>query len=404
MSRSPLSSIITGLILAMVASLLWYPPQPALRPSDPISLPTEGVPAAEPNRNDRAMLAESPGPALTDSDRSPDSAPLAPKSPVGQAAVPVDPHLTMGAETCVKCHAGEVRVWQATPHYRTFEEMHRRPEARKIAAKLGLRSIKHEGRCVKCHYTTQVTATDNGQSGHGFGNDAVSAIAGVSCESCHGSARHWLDVHHDYGGEFVTRETETAEHRRQRLAESIRLGMRNPVNVYLVAQSCLRCHTTADEELVNVGGHSAGSLDFEFVSWSQGSIRHNFVRSGGKQNDVSPLPRLRLMFVAGMIAELEAGLRATAVATEKATYGITVAQRTARAAKRLQSVSQKVDSSIVDQILSVVSGVQLKLNNLDALVKAADEIALLGVRFAAETDGATLAPLDGFIPPPDRWK
>ena len=400
MSRFPLLSVITGLILAMVASLLWYGTQSTGRPADPPPQRFDGVPAAEPS------LVSHPGSDDAVIGNTASTAPAADTvSPVGRAAVPVDPHLTLGAETCVKCHAGEVRVWQTTPHYQTFEEMHRRPEAKKIAANLGLRSIKHDGRCVQCHYTTQASETgQSGGSGIGFGGDNVHAIAGVSCESCHGSARHWLDVHHDYGGEFVTRETESTEHRRLRLTKSIQLGMRNPVNVYLVAQSCLRCHTTADEELVNVGGHTAGSLDFEFVSWSQGSIRHNFVRSGGQQNEVSSMPRLRLMFVAGMIAELEAGLRATAVATEKATYGVTVAQRTARAAKRLQSVSQKVDSPVIDKILRIVSGVQLKLNNRDSLIEAADRIASLGVRFAVETDGNSLAPLDAYIPPSDRWK
>jgi hypothetical protein len=325
---------------------------------------------------------------------SPNSATPGSTSAAGAAAVPVDPHLVIGSETCVKCHAGEVKVWQSTPHHRTFDELHRRPEAKEIAAKLGIRSIKHDGRCVTCHYTQQAEANT--------GN--VHAIEGVSCESCHGAAKHFLDVHHDYGGEHVTRAMESPQHRNERLRRSIQLGMRNPVNVYLVAQSCLRCHTTADEQLVNVGGHSTGSLEFEFVSWSQGTIRHNFVRTDGKQNDPSSIGRLRLMFVSGMIAELEAGLRATAVATEKAKYGITAAQRTARAGKRLESVSQKVSSPHINEILKVFSGVQLKLNNREELTGAAEAIATLGYLFAAETDPNSLTTLDAFIPPSDRWK
>lgn len=317
-----------------------------------------------------------------------------PTSLAGAAAAPVDPHLVIGSETCVKCHENEVKVWRSTPHHRTFDELHRRPEAKEIAARLGIRSIKHDGRCVNCHYTQQVDA--------GSGN--VHAIEGVSCESCHGAAQHYLDVHHDYGGEHVTRAMESPQHRSERLRRSIELGMRNPVNVYLVAQSCLRCHTTADEELVNVGGHSTGSLEFEFVSWSQGTIRHNFVRTDGRQNDPSTLGRLRLMFVSGMIAELEAGLRATAIATQKAKYGITAAQRTDRAAKRLKSVSQKVSSPLLEEILSVFSGVKLRLNNEAELKRAADAIASLGYRFASDTDPASLAGIDAYIPPADRWK
>ncbi|TWU01356.1 cytochrome c family protein [Neorhodopirellula pilleata] len=315
-------------------------------------------------------------------------------SSIGSPAEPADPNLTIGSETCVKCHAGEVKVWQSTPHWRTFDELHRRPAAKEIAAKLGVGSIKHDGRCANCHYTQQ---TD-------MATGDVHAIAGISCESCHGAAKNYLDVHHNYGGENITRATESPQHRAERLQQSIALGMRNPVNVFLVAQSCLRCHTTADEELVNVGGHPTGSLEFEFVSWSQGTIRHNFVRTDGKQNDPSSIERLRLMFVSGMIAELEASLRATAKATQKATYGITSAQRTARAAKRIESVAQKIDSPILDELLKIYASIELKLNNEAQLTKAAEITALLGYRFANETDPRSLAGLDAFIPPASRWK
>ncbi|OYP37748.1 cytochrome c family protein [Rhodopirellula sp. MGV] len=302
-------------------------------------------------------------------------------------AKPVDPQLVLGNDACVKCHAPEITVWQSTPHAQTFDQLHRRPEAQQIASKLGLSSIKHSGRCVACHYTQQSS-----------GGDTVNVIAGVSCESCHGEAKQWLDLHHDYGGPNLTRLAESPQHREQRIGKSVAAGMRNPTNVYLVAQSCLRCHTTADEELVNVGGHSAGSTEFEFVSWSQGTIRHNFIETEGKSNVTRSPEKLRVMFVAGMIAELEASLRATAAATEKATFGITSAQRASRATKRLQSVAQKVDVPLLNEILDVVGGVQLKLNNGQQLSQAADRIAILGVRFANQNDGSNLAALDAFIP------
>jgi hypothetical protein len=317
----------------------------------------------------------------------------APKSARGTAAESLDPNLVLGNQACVKCHAPEIQVWKQTPHAKTFDELHRRPEAKKIAAKLGLRSIKNEGRCVACHYTPQA---EPGANPH--------AIAGVSCESCHGGAKHWLDLHHDYGGEQITRATETEQHRVARIAKSVAAGMRNPHNVYLVAQSCLRCHTTGDEELVNVGGHSPGSLDFEFVSWSQGTERHNFVRTDGNRNEVSSPERLRVMFVSGMIAELEACLRATAKATEKATYGVTAAKRANRAGARIKSVAAKVPSETLQQIVVTFDAVTLKLNNAVQLTTAADTIAQLGYRFAEESDGNELSALDGFIPKSDRYK
>ncbi|MCP4945833.1 MAG: cytochrome C554 [Planctomycetaceae bacterium] len=308
------------------------------------------------------------------------------------AAEPADPNLVVGNEACIKCHAADIQVWKKTPHATTLDELHRRPEAKAIASKLGLNSIKNSGRCVACHYTQQQTP-----------ETALHVISGVSCESCHGAAKNWLAVHHDFGGEGLTSSDESPAHRSKRIADSVKAGMRNPKNVYAVAQSCLRCHTTADEELVNIGGHSAGSLEFEFVSWSQGLIRHNFLTSDGKSNRVSSPERLRLMFVAGMFAELEASLRATAIATEKATFGVTSAKRASRAGARLASIDAKIDSPQLRQIVDIFKSIKLQLNNESQLTAAANQIAVLGHEFA-ESNEADLSSLDRFIPGPDRYK
>ncbi|QDV26982.1 cytochrome c family protein [Aureliella helgolandensis] len=326
---------------------------------------------------------------------------LAPLPAVGQAVedprnselhLNIDPHKVMGYESCEKCHASEVQIWKQTPHSATFKTLHRKPEAKAIASKLGIGSFREDAACIQCHYTMQDDAGE------------LSAISGVSCESCHGAARDWISVHNDYGGAGATRDSETPEHRIQRLRSSISAGMRNPVNVYMVAQSCLRCHTVPNERLVNVGGHNAGSLDFELVSWSQGTVRHNFVRSDGTSNQPSDRNRLREMFVAGMIAELEFSLRATADATEKAAFGIGAAQRSARAAKRLAAAQSKLNQPLLEEALNTYAGVQLKLNNREQLTTAADQIAKVGVRFAATVRGSALEAIDQFIPTPDRWK
>src|SRR5690606_5571376 len=138
--------------------------------------------------------------------------------------------------------------------------------------------------------------------------------------------------------------------------------------------------------------------------WSQGTVRHNFVRTNGARNDPSSRERLRQMFVAGMIADLEFSLRATAVATVKADFGVTSAQRASRAAKRLAAAQEKLRQPLIDEILSLFQGVELKLNNRQQLDEAADAIAALGIRFAATVGGAPLEAIDPFIPSPDRWK
>jgi len=155
---------------------------------------------------------------------------------------------------------------------------------------------------------------------------------------------------------------------------------------------------------VNVGGHNPGSLDFELVSWSQGLVRHNFFRTDGKQNSENSPERLRVMFIAGMIADLEFSMRATAAATEKATFGITSAKRTARAAARLKSAQSKMNQPLLDEVLTIFSSVKLKLNNHEQLTDAADQIHRLGLRFAATVPGEELSAINDFIPPKDKWK
>ena len=306
--------------------------------------------------------------------------------------VAIDPHKVIGYQSCEKCHASEVQTWKRTPHHETFLTLHRKQDAQQITAKLGIGNFKSESNCIQCHYT--MDQVDN----------RLEAIAGVSCESCHGAAQDWVAVHNDYGGPNMTRAQETPEHRTQRFTNSIQLGMRNPVNVYLVAQSCYRCHTVPDEKLVNVGGHNAGSLDFELVSWSQGSVRHNFVRTDGKSNAEETPGRLRTMFIAGMIADLEFSMRATAKATEKATFGITAAQRTARSLERLKSAQEKLNHPILAETIQIASGVALKLNNREQLEQAASKVNEMGVRFGATARGEELAAIDTFIPPKNKWK
>ncbi len=306
--------------------------------------------------------------------------------------IPLSPKQVVGTEACAKCHAAEINVWKQTPHHETFLTLHRKPQAQQIASKMGIDSFKHDSACIKCHYSLQENA------------GSLEPIAGVSCESCHGAAKNWVELHHDYGGPGIKRDQESAEHRHARLVASMNAGMRNPVNVYLVAQSCYRCHTVPDERLVNVGGHVAGSTNFELVAWSQGKVRHNFVRSDGKVNDPSPVSRLRLMFVSGMIADLEFSLRATAQATVKENYGLTSASRAARAGKRLAAAQEKVNQPALAEVLEVFQSVQLKLNNREQLLQAADKIAQIGTRFAATCSGENLSAIDPFLPKPDQWK
>jgi hypothetical protein len=314
------------------------------------------------------------------------------EEPAEYSPTQCDPAKVVGHATCTKCHEAEQQQWMLTPHYRTFDALHRTPEAKAIAERLGLRSIKRNDTCIKCHYTE-----------HSDGN-RVRVVAGVSCESCHGGARDWLNLHADYGGPTVTRVTESPEHRQHRESASIAAGMNNPANLYLIARQCLDCHTAPEEKLVNVGGHSAGSADFELVAWSQGIVRHNFVRSDGKTNEVSAPERLRVMYVVGALADLEYSLRATAKATEVAAYGQASAARAAAAKRRLWKIQQRIHDERITRALDAVASLELTLGNSDAILASADQIGKAAYEFAESADGTKLAAIDDLVPTPRDFK
>jgi hypothetical protein len=296
-----------------------------------------------------------------------------------------DPTRIVGSDQCSKCHQAEVQQWMRTPHFATFDALHRTPEAKQIADRLGLRSIKRSNVCTQCHYTEQ------NQGGR------LRVVAGVSCESCHGGAADWLALHADYGGPGVTKQQESADHRAERLAESIAHGMNNPHNLYLIAKQCFNCHTVPNESLVNVGGHVAGSQDFELVSWSQGMVRHNFLRTGGTTNGALTQAELRVMFVVGVMTDLEYSLRATAVATQKSTFGATSASRAARMKRRLHELQALVNEPLIQPALDAVAAVELRLENRAAIVTAADAVGKAAFNFAEQADGNNLAALDPLL-------
>lgn len=304
-----------------------------------------------------------------------------------------DPSKVISAESCARCHGNEVSRWTQTPHAQTFDQLVRNPKAKEITERLGLASIKRNDICTQCHFTMQ--SDESGKQ---------KAVAGISCESCHGAARDWLEVHNNYGGPNVLKAQETAEHRIERLEKSTQLGMRNTQNVYLIARSCYECHTIPHEKLVNVGGHPASSPEFELVAWSQGTIRHNFLRTGGQTNAESSPEKLRLLYVVGLIADLEFSARATAGATEKSDYGLVVAQRSARAAERLYAAQQKLNDPLLQKALEVFAAAELKTNNAAQLVAIAETLSQIGQEFADSRDGTTLAAIDGELPLPSSYR
>ncbi len=301
----------------------------------------------------------------------------------------LDPAAVVGPDGCGECHKSSVAAWNLTEHATTFRELPRSKKAKEITGNLGIKRIKAESDCLTCHFTS------------GMDGDKVKPIAGISCESCHGAGKSWIDVHGDYGGKDVTRESETTEHRDQRFAESEAAGMIRPTRLYDVAANCYGCHTVPNERLVNLGGHAAGSR-FELVAWTQGEVRHNVWYT--KENDEASAERRRMMYIVGRALDLEFGLRGVAIATEKADYAVAMARRAKAAIKRLQQIAEAVSIAEVDEILAAAGAAKLKLNNEAALTEVADAVSAAARRLAEAHDGSAFAAIDSLIPGSDKYK
>ena len=296
----------------------------------------------------------------------------------------------VGPNACAECHKQEVEAWKGTHHFRTFREMPRNTEANEIAEKMGVRRIKSDSLCLNCHFTVQQK------------NNKEEPIAGISCESCHGAGQDWIKVHSGFSGKKEQTETKAEEEARWKLADS--KGMIRPRSLYQLAKNCYGCHVVPQEDLVNKGGHRAGS-DFELVSWSQGEVLHNTWYSKGKDNVPASAARKRMLYLVGLGVELETALRAVGKATVRKPYAFEMAARADRARKQLAAAAKAAPN--VPEIAKMVEfaySAGLKLNNERFLTAAADGVSTLLASITEKYDGSTLAGLDGLIPGPDKFK
>ncbi len=233
--------------------------------------------------------------------------------------------------SCGQCHDRAVKTWQRTVHFKTFEELYGRSRAQEIVEKMGGRSIKRSKICTQCHYTMRAREEGGRET----------AIMGVSCQRCHGAALDWLNLHAD---------TVAEPERAKRLAACEPLGMRPTHKLYELATSCFQCHTVPIEELVNVGGHHAGS-EFELVAWSQGEVRHNFLPLPDEAANKERSPEyLRRLFVIGKLLELEWSLRGLAEVTGPGAYRTAMHARAAAAKEGVE----KLNSSSLAEVLEAV--------------------------------------------------
>lgn len=304
--------------------------------------------------------------------------------------VATDPAKTVGPNACAECHKQEAEAWKGTHHFKTFREMPRNTQANDIAEKMGVRRIKSESLCLNCHFTVQQK------------NNKDEPVSGISCESCHGAGKDWIKVHSGFSGKKEQTETKAEEEARWKLADS--KGMIRPRSLYQLSKNCFGCHAVPQEDLVNKGGHRAGSA-FELVSWSQGEVLHNTWYSKGKDNVPASAARKRMLYLVGLGVELETALRAVGKATVRKPYAFEMAKRADQARKQLAAAAKAAPN--VPEIAKMVEfaySAGLKLNNEPSLAAAADGVSKLLASITEKYDGSTMAGLDSMIPGPDKFK
>jgi len=295
----------------------------------------------------------------------------------------------IGAEKCIECHESEIKAWHATKHYAN-KDLHKNDKAAEIAGKMGITSpskIRLSGLCTQCHFTVQK-----------LGSAPAKAIDGVSCESCHGGAKDWLDVHNT--GD--RRDDKDPAALKARVAASQAKGLLYPSEVHKVAKNCYSCHIITDEKLVNQGGHSPGSDTFELVSWLKGEVRHNFFESKGKTNAPTPQNRQRQLYVVGKVLEMEYSMRGLARATEKADYYKSMGRRCVSTRKKIGEIIETLGDATPGELKKINETITaqglLSFENTGPLTAAADELDKQIASFVKNNDGSKLEALDSLIP------
>ena len=244
--------------------------------------------------------------------------------------------------------------------------------------------FRSEGLCASCHYTVQKA------------KKRPKAIAGVSCETCHGAARDWIKVHSEFSGK--KEEQESPEEEQARWARSEDAGMIRPGNLFALASNCFSCHSTANEELINVGGHPTGG-DFELLSWTMGEVRHDVWYP--KPNAEAPPERRRMLYLAGLSLTLATSFQALADVEEPGgTYATYMQARADSAAAKLAKAAGLLAD--VPELKAMVDAAPPQGADPDALKTAAAAVAG-HARQLLERDGSGMEAVDGMLPGPDAY-
>lgn len=321
-------------------------------------------------------------------------------APICQAQhAAVDAAHTLGAESCRDCHKAIVASWERTKHATSFNTLANSEAAHQIAKFIGMKpdQIATNASCVRCHYTQEKLAS------------AVQTTSAVSCESCHGGAEQWIDVHNS-----------KSHARAERISQASALGMHHPASLATTAKACFECHVVDDEQLVNQAGHPALSDRFELLSWYAGEVKHNYLvsqsgkplKSNGNEPQALGTDRKRMLFLTGKLLHLAQSLCALSLSTDapvtkdgklvrlangKPTYAVQHALTIQRLTKEMRELQVKVNIPEYAKALSLVAAAPMSTGHKDELCQTAREIEQLAEQFSKANDGSKFAAVDSVI-------
>lgn len=194
----------------------------------------------------------------------------------------IDAHKHMGVATCSNsvCHGAsqpfrdsdilqnEFALWQEfDPHSKTYQSLSK-PEAKAIAAKLGLGDPAQAKICLDCHNDNQPEANRG---------ERFQVSDGVGCEACHGGAEQWLNSHAD---------------RKVAHADNVAKGMYPTNDPIKRAELCLSCHMGEKERMITHrimgAGHPRLSFELDTFTWLHPhyKIGDNWIKRKGDWNGV----------------------------------------------------------------------------------------------------------------------
>lgn len=168
---------------------------------------------------------------------------------------PASQHATLGPGACSGCHEAQNKWWFADAHYHSADPFFNRERRNlQIARFYGLSTpemTRGNQVCMDCH-GTPIT-----------GKESRDVFDGVSCESCHGPSKDYLEPHKP--------GDKSLGDQRPGYLDGLRLGLVKLEDLGVRARTCTGCHYITEPRLLS-SGHPSGE-GFDFVA-AMAKVRH----------------------------------------------------------------------------------------------------------------------------------